>query len=70
MDEIISQSQTKDRRRIAWALTGGSTKKLVKSGEFNGLPTAISLSTQPGVIVTDSEGVKKATCEYLKKLYT
>ena len=42
---------------------------MVNSGEFIGLPTAVNAPWSPGEIVTDPEGVKKATCEYLTNLY-
>ena len=69
MQEIISRARQRDHRRIAYTLQGGSTRKMINSGEFVGLPTAVNAPRNPGEIVTDPEGVKKATCEYLTDLY-
>ncbi|KAF5312013.1 hypothetical protein D9619_003843 [Psilocybe cf. subviscida] len=69
MAEIVSRRQTRDRRIIGMALRGGSTKRLVNSGKYIGLPTAVTSSSEPGKIVTDPDNVKKETLEYLKDLY-
>jgi len=69
MNEIISRAQTRDRRKIGMALSGGSTKRLINTGEFIGLPTAVESPSQPGVIITNPSSVKEATCEYLTQLY-
>jgi hypothetical protein len=37
-------------------------------GEYIGLPTAVECPNHPGDIITDAQGVKKATEEYLKTL--
>ena len=69
MQEIISRARQRDRRRISYALQGGSTRKMINTGEYVGLPTAVNTPRNPGEIVTDPEGVKKATCDYLTDLY-
>lgn len=69
MQEIISRARQRDRRRIAFALQGGSTRKMINAGEYVGLPTAVNRPRNPGEIVTDPEGVKEATCDYLTDLY-
>jgi hypothetical protein len=69
MQEIASRARQWDHRRIVYTLQGGSTRKMINSGEFIGLPTAVNAPQSPGKIVTDPEGIKKATCEYLTDLY-
>jgi hypothetical protein len=69
MKEIITRTRTRDRRKISYSLQSGSTKKLVKTGEFIGLPTAVNSHRMPGEIMTDANGVKTATCDYLEDLY-
>jgi hypothetical protein len=70
MQEIISRARIRDRRKIAYTLLqGGSTRKMVTTGEYIGLPTAVSSHRNPGEIVTDPEGVKGTTCQYLTDLY-
>jgi hypothetical protein len=69
MDEIVLRAKTRDRKKMLWALQGGSTKSLVKGGEYVGLPTAVESPNHPSDIITDAQGVKKATEEYLSNLY-
>jgi hypothetical protein len=69
MNEIMVRARTRDRNKIGYALRAGSTKKLVNTGEYIGLPTAVNSHLVPGEIVTDAEGVKAVTCGYLGDLY-
>jgi len=69
MQEVVSRAKTRDWRRMWLALNGGSTKRLVNAGEYIGLPTAVNSHLQPGEIMTEPEGIKTATCEYLSDLY-
>ena len=65
----FTRAKTRDRQKIGYALCVGSTKKLVATGKYIGLPTAVNSHRFPGDITTDTEGVKEATCDYLNDLY-
>ena len=57
IQEVTTGAQTRGCRRIAYTLQGGSTKKLIGSGEYVGPPTAVNSRQVPGEIMTNPEGV-------------
>jgi hypothetical protein len=68
MSEIYTRAQTADKKRITGTLLGGSAKRLMSTGDYIGMPTAL-ISANGDTLVTDPESVKTATKEYWSNLY-
>jgi len=67
--EIITRAKLADRRKIAAALKGNSTRRLVQNSDYIPLPLAVNDLDNPEKLVCDPEGVKATTMEYFRRLY-
>ena len=67
--EIMTRAKIRDRRKIAAALMGNSTRKLVQNFEYIPLPLAVNDLDNPEKLVCSPEAVKSMTMEYFKRLY-
>src|ERR1700677_195161 len=68
MSEMYAHAQATDKKRIAGTLLGGSAKRLMSTGDYIGMPTALT-STDGDTLVTDPELVKSTMKDYWSKLY-
>ena len=68
MLEIYAHAQAADKKHITGTLLGGSAKKLMSTGGYIGMPTALT-STDGNSLVTDPELVKSTMKDYWSKLY-
>ena len=68
MSEIYARAQAANKKRVAGILLRGSAKRLVSTGEYFGMPTALT-SSDGNTLVTDPEQVKSTTKTYWSKLY-
>ena len=69
MSELYTRAHEADKKRIVGTLLGGSSKRLMASGEYIGLPIAVNSLDTDGKLVTELDAVKSVTCEYWSKLY-
>jgi hypothetical protein len=69
MEVITARAKEIDRKRIAGALYGGSTRRLVFTEEYIGLPTAVNTLDGSGDVATEPDKVKGITHEYFQGLY-
>ena len=69
MQELYTCARDADKKRVTGTLLGGSTKRLLTSGEYNGLPTAINSLGMDNELVTEPNAIKRVTKEYWSKLY-
>jgi len=67
--EIITRAKLADKQKIAAALKGNSTRKLVQNSDYIPLPLAINDLDSPEKLVCSPEGVKATTMEYFRRLY-
>jgi hypothetical protein len=67
--EVLLRARLGERLRIAAALKGGSTRKLIQSSSFISFPLALNDLDDPEKLVCDPEGVKSTTREYFSRLY-
>ena len=68
MSEFYTHAHEADKKRVVGTLLGGSWKRLMISGEYVGLPTAVNFLDTDEKIVTEPDTVKNVTCEYWSKL--
>jgi hypothetical protein len=68
MLEIYARAQAADKKCVAGSLFGGSAKRLMSTGDYFGMPIALT-STDSNTLVTDPEQVKLTTKTYWSKLY-
>ncbi|KIK04952.1 hypothetical protein K443DRAFT_92152, partial [Laccaria amethystina LaAM-08-1] len=59
--EVLLRARLGERLRIAAALKGGSTRKLIQSSSFISFPLALNDLDDPEKLVCDPEGVKSTT---------
>jgi hypothetical protein len=69
MDLVMVRAKDADKKKIAGALLGGSTRRLMTAEEYIGLATAVNLLNGSGEVATEPEKVKKITCDYFQELY-
>jgi hypothetical protein len=69
MQELYARAHTTDKKRITGTLLGGSAKKLMATGEYNGLPTVVNSLGLDDKLVTEPNAIKSVTKEYWSKLY-
>jgi len=67
MSEIYTCAQAADKKHVAVTLLRGSAKRLMSTGDYFGMPTAL-MSTNGNTLVTDLELVKSNTKTYWSKL--
>ena len=67
--EIVLRARLGERQRIAAALKGGSTRKLIQSSNFVSFPLALNDLDDAEKLVCNPEGVKSTTREYFSRLY-
>jgi len=68
MSEIYARAHTTDKKRVTGVLLGGSAKKMMSTGDYFGMPTAL-VSHDGDTLVTDPELIKSVTRDYWSKLY-
>jgi hypothetical protein len=67
---VVSAHATEaNHKKIAGALLGGSTRRLVSAVEYIGLPTAVNSLDGTGEVITDPEKCKKIMRNYFQGLY-
>jgi hypothetical protein len=69
MEVVTAHAKEADQKRIAGALYGGSTKRLVNAQEYIGLPMAVNVLDESGDVVIQPEKVKDITRDYFQELY-
>lgn len=67
--EIMARARLADRRKIAFALKGNSTRRLAQSFDYIPLPLAVNDLDNPEKLICSPEGVKATTMEYFRRLY-
>jgi len=66
---VTTRATDADRKNITRALLDGSTRRLISTAEYIGLPTAVNSLDGSGEVVTEPDKCKKITREYFKALY-
>jgi hypothetical protein len=61
MKVVMARAKEADRKKIAGALLGGSTRKMVVADEYIGIPSAVNVLDGSGDVVTEPEKVKEIT---------
>jgi hypothetical protein len=69
MQEFYTRAHTADKKHVTGILLGGSTKRLLTSGKYNGLPTTVNSLGMDDKLVTEPNTIKSVTKEYWFKLY-
>jgi hypothetical protein len=69
MQEFYTCAHAADKKQVTRTLLGGSSKKLVASGEYFGLPIAVNSLNMDDRLVTKPNAVKSVTQEYWSRLY-
>ena len=69
MEVVTTRAKETDKKKIAGALLGGSTRKMVIAQEYIGLPTAVNTLDGSGDVATEPEKVKGITRKYFQDLY-
>ena len=69
MSELYARAHATDKKQVTGVLLGGSAKKLMSTGDYFGMPTAL-ISHDGDTLVTDPEMIKSVTKDYWSKLYT
>jgi len=67
--EIMAQAKLADKRKIAFALKGNSTRRLAQNFDYIPLPLAVNDLDDPEKLICSPEGVKATTMEYFRRLY-
>ena len=67
--EIMARARLADRRKIALALKGNSTRRLAQNFDYIPLPLAVNDLDNPEKLICNPEGVKATTMEYFRRLY-
>jgi len=69
MQEFYTRAHTANKKWVTRTLLSSSTKKLMATGKYNGLPTAVNSLNADGELVTEPNTIKSVTKEYWSKLY-
>ena len=69
MEVVTTRARDADKKKIAGALFGGSTRKLIIANEYIGLPNTVNLLDGSGEVVTDLDRVNQITRNYFQGLY-
>ena len=69
MEVVMTCAKETDKKKIAGALLGESTRKMVIAQEYIGLPTAVNALDGSGDVATEPEKVKGITRKYFQDLY-
>jgi hypothetical protein len=69
MEVVTTRAREADKKKIAGALIGGSTRKLVTANEYIGLPNAVNPLDGSGEVITEPDKVKQITRDYFQGLY-
>ena len=69
MQEFYTRAHNADKKHVTGTLLGGLTKRLLFSGEYNGLLTAVNSQSTDDELVTEPNAIKRVTKEYWSKLY-
>jgi hypothetical protein len=69
VEVITERAKETDRKKIAGALYGASTRRLVFTEEYIGLPTAVNALDGSGDVATEPDKVKEITRDYFQGLY-
>jgi hypothetical protein len=69
MELVTARAKDADKKRIAGALLGGSTRRLMIAEEYISLPTAVNTLDGSGKVETEPDKVKRITRDYFQKLY-
>ena len=68
MQELYTRTRDADKKCVTRPLLGGSTKRLLTSGEYNSLPTAVNSLGTDDELITEPNAVKRVTKDW-SKLY-
>jgi hypothetical protein len=66
---VTTRATDADRKKITGALLGGSTRRLISTAEYIGLPMAVNSLDASGEVFTELEKCKKITRDYFQGLY-
>ena len=66
---VTTRATNADCKKITGALLGGSTRRLISTAEYIGLPTAVNSLDGSSEVVTELEKCKKITRNYFQALY-
>jgi hypothetical protein len=69
MQEFYARAHAADKKQVTGILLGGSSKSLIASGEYHGLPTAVNSIGVDDELITEPNTIKRVMREYWSKLY-
>ncbi|KAK7015985.1 hypothetical protein R3P38DRAFT_2786379 [Favolaschia claudopus] len=69
MAEVYTRAKLQDKNRVAAALRGGSTKRLVNPSAFISMPLSVNKLDGSGELISDPEGVNETSRQYFQDLY-
>src|ERR1700683_5048285 len=59
MQEFYTRAHNADKKHVTGTLLGGSSKRLLFSGEYNGLPTAVNSLSTDDKLCTDTKTIQR-----------